>query len=163
MNKDEAWEMIDSALDHSYSEKDVIEIKEAFTQPAQEPLTEVQIQSGLMALLRCSASDLDNYSYIMIDHYTEDVKRVVSAITQNYLEKDNSQSTQTLVGKWTGKEIEWTENPYKFKQGQNFYVTSQERSWVDLTPAQYEEIWRMDLNNEDLMDRTIAKLKELNK
>ena len=94
MNKDEAWEMIDSALDHSYSEKDVREIKEVLAQPAQESLTEVQIQRGLMALLRCSASDLDNYSYIMIDHYTEDVKRVVSAIIQNYPEKDNSQPAQ---------------------------------------------------------------------
>ena len=69
---------------------------EALAQPAQEPLTEVQIQCGLMALLRCSASDLDNYSYIMIDHYTDDVKRVVSAIIQNYPEKDNSQPAQNL-------------------------------------------------------------------
>ena len=36
MTKDEAWEMIDSALDHSYSEKDVMEIKEALAQPEQE-------------------------------------------------------------------------------------------------------------------------------
>ena len=42
MNKDEAWEMIDSAIDHSYSEKDVIEIKEALTQPAQEPVGEMR-------------------------------------------------------------------------------------------------------------------------
>jgi hypothetical protein len=40
MTKDEAWEMIDSALDHSYSEKDVMEIKEVLAQPAfvQEPV-----------------------------------------------------------------------------------------------------------------------------
>ena len=38
MTKDEAWEMIDSALDHSYSEKDVMKIKEALAQPAQEPV-----------------------------------------------------------------------------------------------------------------------------
>lgn len=36
------------------------------------------------------------------------------------------------------------------------------RPWVGLTDAQYDEIWRMDLNNKDLMDKTIAKLKELN-
>jgi hypothetical protein len=33
MTKDEALEMIDSALDHSYSEKDVMEIKEALDVP----------------------------------------------------------------------------------------------------------------------------------
>ena len=36
------------------------------------------------------------------------------------------------------------------------------REWVSLTPEQYDAIWCMDLNNKDLMDRTIAKLKELN-
>ena len=36
MTKDEAWDMIDSSLDNCYSEKDVLEIKEALAQPAQE-------------------------------------------------------------------------------------------------------------------------------
>jgi hypothetical protein len=35
MTKDEAWEMIDSALDHCYSETDVTAIKEALAQPEQ--------------------------------------------------------------------------------------------------------------------------------
>jgi len=43
MTKDEAWEMIDSALDHSYSEKDVMEIKEALAQPAQEPVARITV------------------------------------------------------------------------------------------------------------------------
>ena len=43
MTKDEAWEMIDSALDHSYSEKDVMKIKEALAQPAQEPMAVIGI------------------------------------------------------------------------------------------------------------------------
>jgi hypothetical protein len=39
MTKDEAWEMIDSALDHCYSETDVNAIKEALAQPEQgEPV-----------------------------------------------------------------------------------------------------------------------------
>ena len=38
MTKNEAWEMIDSAIDHSYSEKDVMKIKEALALPAQEPV-----------------------------------------------------------------------------------------------------------------------------
>lgn len=34
--------------------------------------------------------------------------------------------------------------------------------WVGLTDDEYDEIWRMDLNNKDIMDKTIAKLKEKN-
>jgi len=41
-------------------------------------------------------------------------------------------------------------------------ISPPKREWVDLTLEQYEAIWRMDLNHKDLMDRTIAKLKELN-
>jgi len=41
MTKDEAWEMIDSALDHSYSETDVTAIREALEQPAQEPVAQI--------------------------------------------------------------------------------------------------------------------------
>lgn len=35
-----------------------------------------------------------------------------------------------------------------------------QRTWVGLTDEEYDEIWRMDLNNKDIMDKTIAKLKE---
>jgi hypothetical protein len=38
----------------------------------------------------------------------------------------------------------------------------QQRTWVGLTDEEYDEIWRMDLNNKDIMDKTIAKLKEKN-
>jgi hypothetical protein len=34
--------------------------------------------------------------------------------------------------------------------------------WVGLTDDEYNQIWRQDLNNKDLMDLTIAKLKEKN-
>jgi len=37
-----------------------------------------------------------------------------------------------------------------------------QRPWVGLTDEQYDEIWRMDLNNRELMDKTIAALKEKN-
>jgi len=55
MTKDEAWEMIDSALDHSYSETDVTAIREAITairealaQPAPDcKETGVCVQTGL--------------------------------------------------------------------------------------------------------------------
>ena len=42
------------------------------------------------------------------------------------------------------------------------YTTPQQRPWVGLTDEQYDEIWRMDLNNRELMDATIAALKEKN-
>ena len=35
-------------------------------------------------------------------------------------------------------------------------------TWVDLTSEEYNEIWCMDLNNKDIMDKTISKLKEKN-
>lgn len=41
-------------------------------------------------------------------------------------------------------------------------VEQPQRTWVELTDEEYEEIWRMDLNNKDIMDKTIAKLKEKN-
>ena len=37
-----------------------------------------------------------------------------------------------------------------------------QRTWVGLTDEEYDEIWRMDLNNKEIMDKTIAKLKEKN-
>jgi len=36
------------------------------------------------------------------------------------------------------------------------------KPWVSLTDEEYDEIWRMDLNNKDIMNKTIAKLKEIN-
>ena len=38
-----------------------------------------------------------------------------------------AQPEQEPVGKWLGKEVEWTENPYKFKQGQPLYTTPPQR------------------------------------
>ena len=43
------------------------------------------------------------------------------------------------VGKWTGKEVEWTENPYKFKQSQSLYTTPPQRTWVGLTDEEINE------------------------
>ena len=41
-------------------------------------------------------------------------------------------------------------------------TTPPQRTWVGLTEDEYNDIWRMDLNNRDLMDRTIEALKEKN-
>lgn len=43
-------------------------------------LTESQIQKGLMALLQCSASDLESYSPKMLDGYIDDVYRIAAAL-----------------------------------------------------------------------------------
>ena len=57
--------------------------------------------------------------------------------------KDGRVVTQTLCNSWVD-------------------TTPPQRTWVGLTDEEYDEIWRMDLNNKDIMDRTIAKLKERN-
>ena len=46
--------------------------------------------------------------------------------------------------------------------GMSLYTTPQQHPWVSLSDEQYDEIWRMDLNNRELMDATIAALKEKN-
>lgn len=42
------------------------------------------------------------------------------------------------------------------------YDSPTSSKWVDLTETEFNEIWRMDLNNKELMDRTISKLKQVN-
>lgn len=44
----------------------------------------------------------------------------------------------------------------------HYWQTKAQREWVGLTDEEYDKIWRQDLNNKDLMDLTIAKLKERN-
>jgi len=61
-----------------------------------------------------------------------------------------AQPAQEPVGKWTGKEIEWSDNPYKFKQGQFIYTAPQPRLWIGLTDedariAALEVPWRYRL------------------
>jgi hypothetical protein len=95
-------------------------------QPAQEPVEiyQYQLASGAWIDQEKTSHDYNvrlGQATVRIVYATPPAAQ--PAIIQNYLEKDNSQLAQTLVGKWTGKEIEWTENPYKFKQGQNVYTT----------------------------------------
>ena len=42
------------------------------------------------------------------------------------------------------------------------YTASAQRKWIGLTDEEYDLIWRMDLNHKDLINQTIAKLKEKN-
>ena len=57
--------------------------------------------------------------------------------------------------------IAWN-NAKGIKIGDKLYTAPPKREWVGLTDEEYDEIWRMDLNNKDIMDKTIAKLKEKN-
>ena len=45
-----------------------------------------------------------------------------------------AQPAQEPVGKWMGKEIEWTENPYKLKQGQFIYTAPQQQEPRNFCP-----------------------------
>ena len=73
---------------------------------------------------------------------------------------------QEPVAMWDGKyQIEFG-NLSAYKHGEHswipLYTTPPQRTWVGLTDEEYDEIWRLDLNNKDIMDRTIAKLKQKN-
>lgn len=50
----------------------------------------------------------------------------------------------------------------RFHSDMSISFAPPKRPWVGLTDEEFDEIWRMDLNNKDIMDKTIAKLKELN-
>jgi hypothetical protein len=74
---------------------------------------------------------MNDYSgYECTKHETDKIDDAETALRQ-LLE----QPEQEPVGKWTGKCIEWTENPYKFKKGQSIYTTppAQPAAWVGLT------------------------------
>lgn len=67
---------------------------------------------------------------------------------------------QKPVGKWTGECIEWTDNPYKFNEGQPIYTTPPKRPWVELTGLEQKEL--MAMSAREAVFATEAKLKELN-
>jgi hypothetical protein len=64
---------------------------------------------------------------------------------------DIGQPAQEPVGKWTGKEIEWSDNPYKFKQGQFIPTAPQPRPWVGLTQDQFSKAIRLAEDGEYLV------------
>lgn len=51
-----------------------------------------------------------------------------------------AQPRQEPVGKWVGNCIEWTENPYKFKDGQPIYISPPARK--PLTDEQWLSVGR---------------------
>ncbi len=66
------------------------------------------------------------------------------------------QPEQEPVGKWTGKCIEWTENPYKFKKGQSIYTTPPAQPAVPLTDEQIDLLinGRGDEDDDDYVEPT---------
>jgi hypothetical protein len=75
-----------------------------------------------------------------------------------------AQPAQEPVGKWMGKEVEWTDNPHKFRQGQHIYTTPQQRPWVGLTHQETKDCMKAwEGNDAYVLCRAIeAKLKEKN-
>ena len=80
-------------------------------------------------------------------------------------EQSSSQEPVFLIYDDAGGWIESNESEYRKTEEVNrwlLYTTPPKRPWAELTDEEYDEIWRMDLNNKDIMDKTIAKLKEKN-
>ena len=97
----------------------------------------------------------------LAEHAMQEVQRLGQEIEQEPVawpclidSADFSENTITLVMQC---------EDYKVTAGPHYLSTTPpQRTWVGLTDEEYNEIWRMDLNNKDIMDKTIAKLKEKN-
>jgi hypothetical protein len=76
---------------------------------------------------------------------------------------EQPEPVQEPVGKWMGKCIEWTENPYKFKKGQSIYTTppAQPAAWVGLTEEELYAV-RVPMSPEEIARAVEAKLREKN-
>jgi hypothetical protein len=128
-------------------------IKEALAQP--ELLTEAKIQRGLMALLQCSASELDSYSCLLLDNYTDDVKRVVLAVNQTS-PRPEQEPVATKTEKGIILHVGWDDLPADTK----LYTSPPKREWVGLTDDERAECWRSSAKQSAI--NIEAKLKELN-
>ena len=69
---------------------------------------------------------------------------------------------QEPVGKWMGKEVEWLENPHKFKQGQHLYTTPTQRTWVGLDEKDFSAINQSCLTKLQAATSAESVLKEKN-
>jgi hypothetical protein len=171
MPRNDPW--VDSVLDLC----DALEVLAKTEQTEQEPLTEAQIEGGLMALLQCSASDLESYSYVTMDNYTNDVKRVVSAVNQlqpqllqaqepvawmvTFEKQNGARETVPLSGRFKdvkdacdfGEPIPLYKSPPKLKE------------WVGLTDEEVQAIhdtYYRRMGFREFHEHIEAKLKELN-
>jgi hypothetical protein len=71
MNKDK--DMSDQEWDEITKGRDL-------PQAVVEPLTDERMQAALMAMLQCSASDLESYSVKLLANYEDDVRRIHSVL-----------------------------------------------------------------------------------
>jgi hypothetical protein len=87
------------------------------------------VQQALEALEKVLPCAEENFIHPELQIEVLDAHVAITALHQ-LLE----QPVQEPVGKWMGKCIEWTENPYKFKKGQSIYTTppAQPAAWVGL-------------------------------
>jgi hypothetical protein len=90
------------------------------------------VQQALEALESCDfVYTYDNGGYQQFDRLAVD--KAIPALRQLL---EQPEPVQEPVGKWMGKCIEWTENPYKFKKGQSIYTTPPAQPAVPLTDEQ---------------------------
>jgi len=111
------------------------------------------VQQALEVLKRCQM----NEAYRNFQQESDTITALRQLLEQ-------PEPVQEPVGKWMGKCIEWTENPYKFKKGQSIYTTppAQPAAWAGLTPTERTEIERQSVYVESAIRMTEANLKEKN-
>ena len=78
------------------------------------------------------------------------------------IRKALAQPEQEPAAWMKASDIEWSMSFFEEDGYVPLYTAPPQRTWVELTEDEYNDIWRMDLNNRDLMDRTIEALKEKN-
>jgi len=155
-----ALEALENALnkpmwDRPKMTKTITAIKEALAQP------EKGLFIDLIAQHEGLADELAQPDYRAVKTYHEGKPVYVSQPEQEPVEwpcvietADFEEDTVTL---------KMQTSDYKVSAGKHWLSTTPpKRPWVGLTDEEYDEIWRMDLNNKDIMDKTIAKLKEKN-
>lgn len=156
MTKDEAWEMIDSALDHCYSETCVNAIKEALAQPEQPYAHEAAMYSN---------------DRMTVDPQTGNVS--IGKQEQGSTTCDKPVALP-CCGYTDARAVKW--NPFNgvvqcHNCGQT-YTTPPQRTWVGLTDEQTTEVidsmpqgingWMSDWDLYEFAHAVLAKSKELN-
>jgi hypothetical protein len=90
------------------------------------------VQQALEALEKVLPCAEENFIHPELQIEVLDAHAAITALRQLL---EQPEPVQEPVGKWMGKCIEWTENPYRFKKGQSIYTTppAQPAAWVGLT------------------------------
>ena len=141
-------------------------IKEALAQPEQEPVSHAVIAGALFDFM----GYLTSLKKRIVLSASDDAAPAVDAI-RDFAEKRGLSLNDAQVREWIDALAQPEQKPvedvvaYHSDGTKTVRIASKRpwgKPWVSLTDEEYDEIWRMDLNNKDIMDKTIAKLKEKN-